>query len=133
MIVADTNLLAYLLIPGQHTALAEKVFIKDPEWAAPLLWRSEFRNVLALCLRRQGMTLRVAQAVMKKAGQVIGPREFSVPDDLVLEVVAHSTLSAYDAEFAVLAKELGVPLVTSDRELLGQAAKVARSPEAFAV
>ncbi|MCO6439628.1 MAG: hypothetical protein J5I81_00810 [Nitrococcus mobilis] len=51
MIVADTNLLIYILLAGEHTLAAERVFQRDPEWAAPLLWRSEFRNVLALYLR----------------------------------------------------------------------------------
>ena len=37
MIVADTNLIAYLLINGEHTHLAEKIFQKDADWVAPLL------------------------------------------------------------------------------------------------
>ena len=48
MIVADSNLIAYLLIPGDHSSLAEKVFLKDPDWAIPLLCRSEIRNILTL-------------------------------------------------------------------------------------
>ena len=52
MIVVDTNVIAYLLIPGQHTAAARGTLARDAEWAAPLLWRSELRNVLALYLRK---------------------------------------------------------------------------------
>jgi hypothetical protein len=29
MIVADTNLIAYFFIPGQHTATAKSVFLSD--------------------------------------------------------------------------------------------------------
>ena len=52
MIVADTNLIAYFFIPGEHTTAAKSVFLRDPDWVAPLLWKSEFRNVLATYLRQ---------------------------------------------------------------------------------
>lgn len=48
MIVADTNLIAYLWISGEKSELADQVFQKDPSWIAPVLWRSEFRNVLSM-------------------------------------------------------------------------------------
>ncbi len=57
MIVADTNLIAYLLIPGQKTALAQAVFQQDPAWIAPFLWRSEFRNIPALYMRQSQLAL----------------------------------------------------------------------------
>ena len=47
MIVVDTNVLAYLYLPGEHSAIAEALLERDHEWAAPVLWRSEFRNILA--------------------------------------------------------------------------------------
>ena len=50
MIVVDTNIVAYLYLPGEHTAAVERLLERDPEWAAPILWRSEFRNILALSL-----------------------------------------------------------------------------------
>jgi hypothetical protein len=42
----DTNVMSHLLLPTPHTAAAERLLKTDPDWAAPLLWRSEFRNVL---------------------------------------------------------------------------------------
>jgi predicted nucleic acid-binding protein len=53
MIVTDTNLLAYLFLGGPGTILARAVFIRDSEWAAPFLWRSEFRSVVAKYLRKR--------------------------------------------------------------------------------
>jgi len=52
MIVVDTNVIAYLYLPTDYTRLAEQLLAKEPDWAAPLLWRSELRNVLALYLRK---------------------------------------------------------------------------------
>ena len=51
MIVTDTNVIAYLYLEGERSVQVEKVLEKDPHWVAPLLWRSEFRNVLALYMR----------------------------------------------------------------------------------
>ena len=45
MIVVDSNVLAYLYLPGEHTAEAEALLVREPDWAAPVLWRSEFRNI----------------------------------------------------------------------------------------
>ncbi|HUW30348.1 MAG TPA: type II toxin-antitoxin system VapC family toxin, partial [Planctomycetota bacterium] len=60
MIVVDTNLIAYLLLGGEKTPGARSVFERDPKWAAPLLWRSEFRSVLAMFMRKGKLTTEKA-------------------------------------------------------------------------
>jgi predicted nucleic acid-binding protein len=118
MIVVDTNVLAYLWLTGERTAQAEKLLRSDPDWNAPLLWRSEFRNVLAGSLRRGDLNLETALRIADEAEEQMRSREFSVPSAQVLARVEVSDCSAYDCEFVVLAEELGVPLVTSDEKLL---------------
>lgn len=132
MIVADTNLLAYLWLPGEHTEAAERVLQRDPGWAAPLLWRSELRNVLAVYLRRGLLDVAAALAAFHGAAETVGGREFSVETSRVLDLVAASTCSAYDCEFVALARELGVRLVTSDARLLREFPGTAVAPEHFA-
>lgn len=118
MIVVDTNVLAYLWLPGERTQAAERLLKRDPDWNAPLLWRSEFRNVLAGCLRRGDLNLETALQIADGAeGQMRG-REFAVPSAQVLARVHESDCSAYDCEFVALADELGVSLITSDDKLL---------------
>jgi hypothetical protein len=51
VIVVDTKVIAYFILPGERTEQAERVFHRDPVWAAPLLWWSELRNVLAVYMR----------------------------------------------------------------------------------
>jgi len=118
VIVVDTNVIAYLWLPGTFTPKAEALLQADPEWAAPLLWRSEFRNVLSGLLRRGEADLETAIRLAEASEQHMSGREFSVGPADVLERVAASRCSAYDCEFVVLAQELGVALVTTDRQVL---------------
>jgi predicted nucleic acid-binding protein len=118
VIVVDTNVLAYLWIPGVSTAAAERLYREDPEWCAPLLWRSELRNLLLEQLRRRRLTLDIAIRIVEAAEEQMRGREFEVASERVLQVASASRCSAYDCEFVALALELGVPLHTSDRAIL---------------
>lgn len=120
MIVVDTNLIAYLLIGGAETTEAENTFRKDPEWCAPVLWRSEFRNILAAYMRRGSLSREGALELSHEAEQLMAGGEYQVESTAVLNLVSLSRCSAYDCEFVALAQELGVPLVTSDRLILRQ-------------
>lgn len=104
---------------------------QDAAWAAPLIWRSELRNVLTLYMRQQRMTLAQAQETIRKAESFLQRTEFAVPSDLVLELTANKAISAYDAEFVVLAEQLDVRLVTFDKALLRLFPRLAVHPEKF--
>jgi len=120
VIIADTNLIVYLLVRGQHTGEAEAVYRKDPKWGAPRLWRSEFRNVLMLYLRRKLIGMEEALETLEQAERLMGGQEFEAESSHVLRLAATSGCSAYDCEFVALAHDLGVPLVTSDRALIAK-------------
>jgi predicted nucleic acid-binding protein len=132
MIVVDTNIIGYLFLTGHRAMQVERVLQKDPQWAAPLLWRSELRNVLAQYLRRHDLPLEDAQRIMEETARLMQGREFAVVSFQVLNLVAASTCSAFDCEFVALARELEVPLVTVDRQVLSQFPSVAVSLDAFA-
>ena len=102
MIVADASLLAHLLIPSPDSALAEGVYRKDPEWSAPVLWRSELRSVLLKHMRHSGMKIELAKAVVEKALLVIRDRETLPLTPAVLEAALFVNVSAYDAEYLVV-------------------------------
>ena len=131
MIIADANLIVYLLVRGQYTEEAEAVYRKDPQWGAPRLWRSEFRNVLVLYLRRRLIGMEEAFDAMERAEQLMGGQEFEVDSSRVLRLTAASGCSAYDCEFVALAQDLGVLLVTSDRALIAKFKPGVVSMEAF--
>ena len=118
MIVVDTNVVAYLYLPGDHTEKAEALLEQEPDWAAPLLWRSEFRNILAGYMRRKTLTFEAARDVQLEAENLLAGAEHEVDSRLVLELVRDSDCSAYDCEFVALAMTLGAKLVTMDTKLL---------------
>ncbi len=118
MIVVDSNILAYLYLPGDRTAAAEALLEQDPEWAAPTLWRSEFRNILAGYMRRKTVTFDQACSLQREAESLLAGAEFELDSSSVLELVRDSDCSAYDCEFMALAIKLNTKLVTVDKKLL---------------
>ena len=130
MIVADTNLIVYLFITGDQTTLAQKVLDLDPQWIVPPLWQSEFRNVLASSMRR-GMTLVEAKQIMEDVLKTLEKRQIIPGNEVILELIAESDCTAYDCEFIALAKQLGIQVVTADKQLLRQFPDWAISLEEF--
>ena len=118
MIVVDSNVLAYLYLPGDHTEDAESLLAQGPEWASPVLWRSEFRNILAGYIRRKTLTFEQACSLQDEAEDLLAGSEFEVDSRVVLELVRDSDCSAYDCEFIALAMKLNTKLVTADKKLL---------------
>lgn len=118
MIVVDSNVVAYLYLPGEYTADAEALLERAPDWAAPVLWRSEFRNILAGCLRRRTLTFDQVCKLQSEAEGLLAGSEFEVDSEAVLELVRDSDCSAYDCEFVALAVKLDTRLVTMDKKLL---------------
>lgn len=118
MIVVDSNVLAYLYLPGEHTAAAEALLEHDSDWAAPILWRSEFRNILAGYMRRKAITFEQAKSLQREAESLLEGAEFEVESSAVLELVRDSDCSAYDCEFIALAMRLDTKLITMDKKLL---------------
>lgn len=131
MIVVDTNIIAYLLLTGERSGLSERLLKHDPEWIAPRLWRSEFRNVLTLYLRKNLLGIRDSLEIMEAAEQLMSDSEFEVPSAQVLQLADESGCSAYDCEFVALARYFRVPLATSDGALLRAFPGTAQTVEAI--
>ncbi|RMH35879.1 MAG: VapC toxin family PIN domain ribonuclease [Nitrospirae bacterium] len=130
MIVADTNLIASLYVEGQRTLEAEAVLQKDPMWAVPLLWRSEFRNTLVGLLRKKELDYEEAMEILGHAEQWLKDLEFGVVSSAVMQLARDSGCSAYDCEFVSLAHNLETWLITNDRQLLQAFPQATKSPKA---
>lgn len=131
MIVADTNIIAALYIENVHMEEVEALFATESDWFAPVLWRSEFRNVLTQYMRHGIIELREAINIMEYAEEIIGEMELPTRSPRILRLAQASGCSAYDCEFVALAQDLGTVLITFDRKLLNAFPTVAMTPSAY--
>ena len=118
MIVVDTNVIAYLFIKGDYTTSAEKLLRIDSEWISPPLWRSEFRSVLSLYIRKNKLTIDDALSISLLAEEFMEEREFHVDSNKVFSLISASSCSSYDCEFVALAQSLNLTLYTSDKKIV---------------
>jgi predicted nucleic acid-binding protein len=132
VIVADAALIAWFTVRNERSALADAVCAADAVWSAPLLWRSELRNLLATYERSCGLSMEAALLALQAAEEVMGGREYRVASEPVLELAARSKCTAFDCEYVVLAQDLDVPLVTPDRRILRAFPETAVALEQFA-
>jgi len=132
MIVVDVNTIAYLWIPGEMTGFAEKTLERDSAWVSPILWKSEFRNILAQYLRRGLIHFKTAQRCLDGAESQMSGHEYIIPSSLIMRKVTDYHCSAYDCEYMALADDLRIKLVTSDRQILKEFSETAISLKSFA-
>ena len=132
MIVVDTNVMIRLVVGGEEGADSRALLEQDAEWAAPGILVSELRNVLLGFVRRGALTPEQAKAMCDDAWLALGGRIVSVSGAEVMDAALECGLSAYDAEFVVLARTLGVPLATSDSAMLEGAPDVSAPARALA-
>lgn len=117
LIVVDTNIIAYLLIEGDYTAQAKRLYDRHPAWAAPSFWRVEFLNVLMNYSRHQQLASADVGAIWKSSFQLSHLREEAVEADEALDLALRHRLSGYDALFIALARNLNTVCVTQDKAL----------------
>lgn len=131
MIIVDTNLIGALFVQSDQTSLANRIFEKDPDWYAPLLWQSEMRSLITSYLRHKLITLDKATQIMDEVHALMMEHERHVLSSLVLELVATSKCTSYDCEYIALAKEMNLTLVTFDKEIVGAFPGIAIFPHDF--
>ena len=128
MIVVDTNILVFLYFPGDNTEEVKHLMKADPEWAAPVLWRSELLNVLCTYMRMKRLSLGRCIEIFDLANELMSDRTYTVAPLKVLEVSDRTGCSGYDSEFVSLAEDLSTRLVTYDTFLVSRSAPVACTP-----
>ena len=116
MVVVDTNVLAYLLIEGERTAEAQALYVRDPDWRSEGFLLVEFSNMLATYVR-SGRLDGAAAAGLLAGAQRILTGTVALPHARALELALEFGVSAYDARFLAVARNLGAKLITEDAKL----------------
>ena len=93
---------------------------------------SELRNALLGFVRRGAITEEQAAAMTEDASAILGGRIAGVSGRQTIAAALECGLTAYDAEFVVLARRLRVPLATLDQAILSGAPDVAVAPVVLA-
>jgi predicted nucleic acid-binding protein len=127
MLLVDTNIVAYLLIEGDHTEGAQQLRVRDSDWRSETFLLVEFTNVLASSIARKRMTLSLAEDFLVKAAALFEGKLGRIPHASVLAIAARYRVSAYDGRFLALADQLGSRLVTEDARLRAAAPRLTQS------
>ena len=123
--VVDTSALAALLF-GEPEADAIAARLTNARLVAPTLLAFELANVCLIKCRRhpdQKPALTAAFGLRNR----LGVEEVAVDQDEILALAARSGLTAYDASYLSLARQLGAELVTLDRQLAKVELQVSRA------
>ncbi len=131
MIVADTNIISYLYISGDRSQQSEDLLSFDSNWAAPILWRSEFRNVLAQYLRKNLLNIEEILLIIQQAEKLLTDHEYEISSAHIMQLVKSSQCSAYDCEFIALAQYLDIPLITADKKILREFPEITQTVESY--
>lgn len=128
MIVVDNNILVHFWLPYPDAEECDALYRWDSEWVAPILWKSEFRNVMSLYVKKGLIDLSDALQLMEKAEFQMKNREFHVNSIQVISLAQRSGCSAYDCEYVGLAEDFQVKLITYDKQILRLFPKIAFRP-----
>lgn len=131
MIVVDTNIISYLYLSGDRSQQSENLLSFDSHWVAPILWRSEFRSVLAQYLRKNLLNIDEILLIIQQAEKLLTDNEYEISSAHIMQLVKSSQCSAYDCEFVALAQYLDTPLITADKKILREFPEIANTTSSY--
>ena len=86
MIVVDTSTIGYSCLFSERSEQAELALKRDLDWVAPLLWKSELRNVPAACLRLGSVGIEDAIHIISEAEDLMKDSEYGIASAQILRL-----------------------------------------------
>jgi predicted nucleic acid-binding protein len=127
VLLVDTNIVAYLLIDGDHTGGAQDLRRRDPDWRSEAFLLVEFTNVLASSIATKRMSNTLAGHILSEAITLLDGKLVRIAHPSVLSIAVRYRVTAYDGRFLALAQQLGSRLVTDDTKLRSAAPDLTQS------
>jgi predicted nucleic acid-binding protein len=131
MIVVDANVIIYAVRETPWTPLVRQVYARDSDWVVPALWEAEVLNGLLREVRAGSLDLDAALQAASSAAALLAGGVRGCDYAAVLRTAESEKLTAYDACYVVLARSLGVTLVTEDGRILAACPDIARCLRRF--
>ena len=131
MIVVDANVVVAFLLDSPLAPDARAVRARDATWGTHPLCRSETLNALLQETKARKIALHDAIDAAETTAHLLTDRTDGCAPSAILTTAHSSGLTAYDATYVVLARSLGLLLVTEDRQILRACPDVARSMSQF--
>lgn len=125
--VVDCNVVVHLLLDGECSREARMLLQRDADWRSESFVMVELTNVLATWMRARDLALAGAASVLGQAQSVLDTGMHTIGHADALALAAQYRVTAYDARYLAVARELGVPLVTEDAKLRKAAPLLTRS------
>jgi hypothetical protein len=132
MIVADTSLVGSLLIESHMTPGADRVRALDSDWIAPPVLRYELLDVVGRLEQTNDLDPDEGAALYRRGLSLVRVDDRPFDPLRSLELCRSRKCSFSAVEFARLAMDRGIPLVTDEMETQAAFADVAMSTAKFA-
>ena len=117
MIVTDANVIIYWATDSPQASQVEQLLQYDSDWRTVPLWRYEFTNAMVMMIRAKVISESAALKALDRAEDLMTPREHAVPQHDVLGASLRYGISAYDAQYIVLAELSDAKCITADAPL----------------
>lgn len=127
MLFVDTSVVAYLMLEGDRTSEARKLFEFDSDWHSEELLLIEFSNLLSTSTRLGRMRNHEAIGLLTDLTSLMTKRLHRVPHSDALAIANQYGVTAYDARFLAMAQSVDQKLITEDAKLRAAAPSLTQS------
>ena len=127
MLVVDTNIIFPYLVESAFSDKVRQLHQLDPVWCTEPFALNELANVLATYEKTGLLSLETALDCLSQAEEWLAPHWLSVEHGSALETAVRYRITAYDARFLLLARNLGLKLITEDKKLRAAAPALTQS------